>query len=66
MTRARVADVRGLYGDRSVIDARRSPLTQTFGLGMFEPAGDETIDLLEVELLEQGLAVGFTAVAASP
>jgi GNAT superfamily N-acetyltransferase len=61
-TRARVSpesgaawiDVAGAY---AMFDGVASPLTQTFGLGIFDPVGDEELDLLERFFTDRGATV---------
>ena len=47
-------DVAGTY---AMFDGANSPVTQTFGLGMFEPLTPENLDRLETFFLERGADV---------
>jgi GNAT superfamily N-acetyltransferase len=45
-----------ISGVHAVFDGPDSPLTQTFGLGAFEPTSDATLDALESFFAERGVA----------
>ncbi|MEP6705302.1 MAG: hypothetical protein ABJB34_10905, partial [Acidobacteriota bacterium] len=47
-------DVGGTY---AMFDGPESPCTQTFGLGMFEPVTDETLEQLEAFFTDRGAPV---------
>lgn len=44
-------------GVRAMFDGRESPLTQTFGLGIFESVGDNELNELELFFTERGASV---------
>ncbi len=48
------ADWREIRGVHAVFDGRESPLTQSFGLGAFEPPSDAALEALEAFFAERG------------
>lgn len=53
---AKWVDVAGVY---AMFDGPTSPVTQTFGLGLFEPFGDAEFETIESFFHERGAPVAF-------